>query len=188
MDADLVVQAARGDREAFAALARLSSDRLFAIAYRIVRDHHLAEDALQHTLITIWDQLPRLRDPGRFEAWSYRLIVRDSISAGRRQRRGQALVLIASDADPQAPDSVGRVADREELERALGRLTPEHRAVVTLQYFVGLSLAEIAEVLGIPLGTAGSRLHYALRQLRAELAAEARPSSTRNRTGSERSA
>lgn len=63
MERQLVEQAQQGDQRAFEALVRLSANRLFAIAYRILRDHHLAEDALQQTLITIWDELPRLRDP-----------------------------------------------------------------------------------------------------------------------------
>ena len=65
MERDLVARAAGGDQEAFEALVRLSAGRLFATAYRILRDHHLAEDALQQTLVTIWDELPRLRDPDR---------------------------------------------------------------------------------------------------------------------------
>jgi hypothetical protein len=85
---ELVERAAAGDQEAFEGLVRLSANRLFAIAHRILRDHHLAEDAVQQTLVTIWDELPRLRDPERFDAWSYRLIARASIAAAKRERRG----------------------------------------------------------------------------------------------------
>ena len=67
---ELVERAATGDQDAFASLAQASSGRLYAVAYRILRDSYLAEDALQQTLITIWKELPRLRDPDRFEAWS----------------------------------------------------------------------------------------------------------------------
>ena len=73
---ELVRRAARGDHEAFDGLVRFASNRLYGIAYRILRDQYLAEDALQQTLMTIWNQLPRLRDPDRFDAWTYRLIVR----------------------------------------------------------------------------------------------------------------
>jgi RNA polymerase sigma-70 factor (ECF subfamily) len=84
---ELVERAAKGDQDAFAGLTRLSSNRLFATAWRILRDHHLAEDAVQQTLITIWNELPRLRDPDRFEAWSYRLVVRQAMAEARKGRR-----------------------------------------------------------------------------------------------------
>ena len=173
---DLVERAARGEHEAFDALARLVSGRLFAIAYRILRDHYLAEDAVQQALITIWNELPRLRDPERFDAWSYRLIVRSSVAEARRERRGGAAIqLLPEDSDVSpAPDQYRAVADRDQLERGFRRLTPEQRAILVLQHYAGQSLAEIADVLGIPVGTAGSRLHYATRALRAAIEADGR--------------
>lgn len=76
---DLVLGAKKGDRDAFAALVGLTSDRMYALAARILRDNDLAEDALQAALITVWRQLPTLRDPDRFEAWVRRLL---AIEAG----------------------------------------------------------------------------------------------------------
>ncbi len=176
MQRDLVERAGRGEHEAFDALARLVSGRLFAVAYRILRDHYLAEDAVQQTLITIWNELPRLRDPERFDAWTYRLIVRSSIAEARRERRGGASIqLLPEDSDVSpAPDQYRAVADRDQLERGFRRLTPEQRAILVLQHYAGQSLAEIADVLGIPVGTAGSRLHYATRALRAAIEADGR--------------
>ena len=165
-------RAAKGDPDAFTALARLSSNRLFAIAYRILRDHHLAEDALQQALVTIWDELPRLRDPEKFEAWSYRLIVRASTSASQRGKRNLTVTLIPSDRDPVERDEFQTIVERDRLERGFQELSPEHRAVLVLRHFVGLSMIEIAETLGVPVGTAASRLHYAARQLRAALEAD----------------
>ena len=184
VERDLVERAAHGDQAAFESLVRLSAGRLFSIAYRILRDHHLAEDALQQTLITIWDELPRLRDPDRFDAWAYRLIVRTSTAQARRERRGGAIVrLLPDDADAsRAPDDIGLVADRDQLERGFRRLSPEQRAILVLQHYVGLPLAEIADVIGIPVGTAGSRLHYATRALRAALDADARTDDPKERT------
>jgi RNA polymerase sigma-70 factor (ECF subfamily) len=185
---DLVERAAAGDQAAFESLVRASAGRLFAIAYRVTRDHHLAEDALQQTLVTIWDELPRLRDADRFEAWSYRLIVRSSVAQAKRERRGGPVIRLLpddADADPIAaggPDEFGRVADRDQLERGFRRLTAEQRAVLVLQHYNGLSLAEIADVLGIPIGTAGSRLHHATRALRAALDADARTDDPKERT------
>ena len=176
MQQDLVERASRGEHEAFDALARLVSGRLFAVAYRILRDHYLAEDAVQQTLITIWNELPRLRDPERFDAWTYRLIVRSSVAEARRERRGGASIqLLPEDSDVSpAPDQYRAVADRDQLERGFRRLTLEQRAILVLQHYAGQSLAEIADVLGIPVGTAGSRLHYATRALRAALEADGR--------------
>lgn len=172
MERELVEHAARGDTEAFAALARLSSNRLFAIAHRILRDHHAAEDVLQQTLITVWDELPRLRDPEKYEAWTYRLVVRASVAAVRRDPRRAIVSLLPSDADPVTHDAVGQVLDRDVIERGFRRLSADHRAVLVLRHFVGLPLVEIAGILGVPIGTAGSRLHYAARELRAAIEAD----------------
>jgi RNA polymerase sigma-70 factor (ECF subfamily) len=172
---DLVERAAKGDQEAFAALARASSNRLFAVAWRILRDHHLAEDAVQQALITVWNELPRLRDPDRFEAWTYRLVVRAAMAEARRGRRGAMVQLLPDDADvSRAPDDFRTVADRDRIERGFRKLTPEQRAVLVLQHYAGMSQAEIADVVGIPVGTAGSRLHYAARALRTAIEADER--------------
>ena len=182
MDRGLVERAARGDQEAFGVLVRQSSDRLFAIAYRIVRDHYLAEDALQQTLVTIWNELPRLRDADRFEAWTYRLIVRASTAEARRERRGTNVSLLPDDADVSpSPDQYRVVADRDMLERAFRKLTADQRAILVLDHYVGLTQAEMADVLGIPMGTVGSRLHYATRALRAALEADERTITAKER-------
>jgi RNA polymerase sigma-70 factor, ECF subfamily len=185
---ELVERAASGDQSAFESLVRQSADRLFAIAYRILRDHHLAEDALQGTLVSIWNDLPRLRDPDRFEAWSYRMIVRASVAQAKHERRGGPIIrLLPDDADAglaasRGPDDFNRIADRDQLERGFRRLTPDQRAILVLQHYNGLSLAEIADVLGIPVGTAGSRLHHATRALRAALDADQRTNDPKERT------
>jgi RNA polymerase sigma-70 factor (ECF subfamily) len=170
---ELVEQAQRGDQEAFAALAHLAADRLYAIAYRILRDHDRAEDALQQALSDAWDDLPGLRDPDRFDAWTYRLVVRASYREAQRERRWTGRIRLIADA-PDGRDFVPRIAARDELERGFRALSAEHRAVLVLRYYVGLSVTEVAEALGIPVGTAGSRLHYATRELRAALEADAR--------------
>jgi DNA-directed RNA polymerase specialized sigma24 family protein len=87
MDTDLVVRAQRGDKAAFADLAAGIADRFLAVARRILRDIDLAEDATQQALLSIWQDLPQLRDPARFDAWSYRLLVRACYAEGRKERR-----------------------------------------------------------------------------------------------------
>ena len=176
MDTELVVQAQRGDEEAFASLAVAVGNRLHAIAHRILRDLELAEDATQQALLSIWRDLPQLRDPARFEAWSYRLLVRACYAEARKTHHwtpGLRLV----ETDEHVSDASGSVADRDQLERAFRRLSVDHRAVVVLHHYLDLPLPEVAKALGIPPGTARSRLHYAMRGLRAALDADDRPAS-----------
>ena len=178
---DLVERAAQGDLAAFDALAHQASNRMYGIAYRILRDQYLAEDALQQALITVWNELPRLRDPDRFDAWTYRLIVRASTAEARKAgRTNPTTPLLLDDADAsRAPDQYAAIADRDQLERGFRRLTAEQRSVLVLQHYAGLSQAEIADVLGIPVGTAGSRIHYAARALRAAIEADIRSDRSR---------
>jgi RNA polymerase sigma-70 factor (ECF subfamily) len=175
VERELVEQAQRGDREAFAALVHLTADRLYGIAYRILRDPSHAEDALQNALIDMWEGLPGLRDSDRFEAWTYRLIARASYREAQRGRRWTAKVRrIAVAPDASDDGALDRIAVHDEMEVAFRELTTEHRTVVVLHYFVGLPLAEIADALGLPVGTVASRLHYAVRSLRAAFEADAR--------------
>jgi RNA polymerase sigma-70 factor (ECF subfamily) len=174
MDTELVVRAQRGDEGAFASLAVAAGDRLHAVAHRILRDTSLAEDATQQALLTIWQDLPQLRDPARFDAWSYRLLVRACYAEGRRSRQWQPGLRLL-DADRPMDDASGDIADRDQLERGFRRLSIEHRAVVVLHHYLDLTLDEVAEALGVPVGTVRSRLHYAMRGLRAALDADARP-------------
>jgi RNA polymerase sigma-70 factor (ECF subfamily) len=173
---ELVRRAARGDHEAFDALVRFASNRLYGIAYRILRDQYLAEDALQQALMTVWNELPKLRDPDRFDAWTYRLIVRAATAEARKAGRiNPTAPLLPDDADEsRAPDEYGAIADRDQLARGFSRISAEQRAVLVLQHYAGLSQAEIADVLGVPIGTAGSRIHYAVRALRAAIEADSR--------------
>jgi len=171
----------RGDREAFGVLAVHTSDRLYAIATRILRDSELAEDALQGALLTAWRQLPTLRDPDRFDAWVRRLLVHACYAEARRRRSWAANVRVLPVDGPAAPDMLVSVADRDALDRAFRRLTIEQRAVFVLHHHVGLQLVEIAETLGVPAGTARSRLHYATRALRAAVEADAAPVQSQGR-------
>ena len=175
MDRDLVEQARRGDREAFAILVHQVSDSLYAIAYRILRDPGRAEDALQNALVLGWRRLPRLRDPDRFEAWIHRILVHACYDESNRSRSWSADVRLLPSLESSSPDHARGVADRDELERAFRHLTVEQRAVFVLHHYVGLPLVEVAELLGIPAGTARSRLHYSILGLRAALTAVPEP-------------
>lgn len=176
MDTELVIAAQHGDEEAFASLAIATGGRLHAVAHRILRDLDVAEDVTQQALLTIWQDLPQLRDPARFDAWSYRLLVRACYLHGRRTRRwAPNLTLLPADG-PQVPEGLSSIHDRDQLERGFRRLSIDHRAVVVLHTYMGLTLDEVADTLGVPAGTVRSRLHYAVRALRAALDADERSS------------
>jgi RNA polymerase sigma-70 factor, ECF subfamily len=173
LDRELIERAQLGDESAYAALAAEIGDRMYAAAHHILRDTGRAEDATQQAMIDIWRMLPQLKDPDRFQAWAYRIVVRAAYAEAGRQR----LWGLRATAKPErisAPDHAGRVADRDQLERGFERLPMDHRAVVVLKHYAGLSNDEIAEALDIPEGTVRSRLHYALKTLRAALEADAR--------------
>ena len=171
---ELVQRAAHGDRDAFDMLMSDALDRLYALARLILRDTDLAEDAVQESLIHCWRELPRLRDPARFDAWLNRLLVNAATDQHRRRRRFQALVSVIPDSSVQRDFSI-EFAVADELRMAFERLRIEHRAVLVLHHYIGLSAAEIADVLEVPTGTIKSRLHYAAEAMRAAVDAGARP-------------
>ena len=173
MQTELVDRARRGDREAFSVLAGGAVDRLFAIARLILRDAELAEDATQEALVRAWRDLPTLRDVERFDAWLYRLIVRASADVGRHRRRWRAEITILP-VEPAEPDRASELADRDQLERALRRVSDYQRTILVLTFYVGLSATDAADALDIPVGTAKSRLHYAIEALRAAVEADDR--------------
>jgi RNA polymerase sigma-70 factor (ECF subfamily) len=172
---ELVVLAQRGDEEAFASLAVSVGNRLHAIAHRVLRDADLADDATQQALLAIWRDLPQLRDPARFEGWAYRLLVRACYVEGKKTRRWAPNLRVMPLDIVDAADDVASVADRDQLERAFRLLSMDHRAVVVLHHYLDLSLNEVADTLGVPVGTVRSRLFYAMRALRAAIDADARP-------------
>jgi RNA polymerase sigma-70 factor (ECF subfamily) len=174
VDRDLVERAQRGDREAFATLARTHADRLMAIAQRILRDVGRAEDAVQQTLVIAWRELPGLRDPDRFDAWLQRLLVNASYAEARRSKAWTTNVRILPIDGPAGPDETLSLEDRDRIERGFRRLPPDLRAILVFTHYLGQTPTEIAERLGIPVGTARSRLHYAHRAMRAAIEADER--------------
>jgi RNA polymerase sigma-70 factor (ECF subfamily) len=168
----LVEQASGGDERAFADLIDLYGARCYAIAYRILRDVEQAQDAVQQAFLLAWRELPRLRDPERFEVWLHRLLVNACYEEFRRYRRWSANIRTLPVDGPAGPDETVAIDDRDALERAFRMLSPEHRAVVVLHHHAGMPLTAIAEVAGVPVGTIKSRLHYATRILRVALATD----------------
>ena len=173
MDRALIELAQQGDRDAYARIASMGSHRWFALAFRILRDHETARDAVQGALVQIWRDLPALRDPDSFDAWSRRVVV-NACRTARRRARLRVTSIDREAAVPSVGDSQASVALRDELERAFARLSVDQRAVLVLQYYEDLPLAEIAESLGVSEGTVKSRLHAARRAMRAAIDADAR--------------
>ena len=170
----LVLRAQRGDHAAFERLAGASIDRLYAIATRVLRDRIAGEDAVQDCLIRAWRDIRALRDPARWDAWLYRLLLNACRDEQRRSQR-RPVTVAASVVEPAGGvDAVADVDRRDELERGFQRLTVEHRMALALHFYLGLRPAEVAATLGIPEGTATSRIHYAGRALRAALESDRR--------------
>jgi RNA polymerase sigma-70 factor (ECF subfamily) len=175
VDRELLQAAQRGDEAAFVDLIRVRSNRLFGIAHRILRDVDRAEDALQDALVIAWRDLRGLRDPDRLDAWLTRLLVNVCLGHATRERRRIVNLRVLPVDGPAASDGdLVTVADRDLLDRGFRRLPPEQRALLVLHHFLGYAPSEIAELLGIPAGTARSRLHHAHRAMRAALDADAR--------------
>ncbi len=169
---ELVDRARAGDRHAFAELIRASGARLDATARLILRDPELAQDAVQDTLIRAWRSLPGLRDPATFDHWLHSLVAHACIDLVRKRRRRVVEVELTPLHFTEALDHAGEVANRDFLDRALARLEPEARAVVVLHFYLDLPLPRVARMLGIPNGTAKSRLHRSLGVLRSSMAVD----------------
>ena len=176
MDDELVRRAQAGDQEAFEALILANHARLLRIAHGVLRDRHAAEDATQQAFIDIWQDIRRLRDPGKFEGWSYRLLLRVCYSEAKRMPRWIPDTAIPPSAMPRVGDVFGVVVDRDQLNRGFQQLSPDHRAVIVLRYLMDLPVEQVAEALDIPRKTVYSRLGRAMDALRSALEAEARPS------------
>ena len=168
----LVERARDGDEVAFTELLDQDGDQCFAIAHRILRDVERAQDAVQQAFLLAWRELPRLRDPERFSPWLHRLLVNACYEEHRRRRRWISRIQALPVEGPLGADPTGSVDDRDALDRAFLRLSPQHRAVFVLHHHAGLPLAEIAEIVGVPVGTVKSRLHHAIRTLRAAIVAD----------------
>ncbi len=168
MQRELVTRAKGGDHDAFTRLVDGSVDRLYTVATLILRDPDRAQDAVQEVLVSAWRDLPALRSPEAWDAWLYRLTVRSCYRHARRERR-RAIVetlAMADIADNHLDDIALPLVERDRLERELGRLPVDQRAVIVTHFYLGCPISEVAEILGIPVGTTKSRLNRGLQALR----------------------
>ena len=174
MDRELVERARNGEEEAFGLIADADYDRCDGVAHRILGEAPAAQDATQQALLDIWRKMPNLREPSRFEAWCYRIVVHACYAEARRIKRAIP-ALLPEDSEPATTaDQFRAIVDRDEVERAFDRQRVEHRAVLVLRYYLDLPLEDIANILDVPLGTVKSRIHNGLRAMRAAIEADAR--------------
>jgi len=168
---DSVRAAARGDLAAFSALVRAETPAAYRIAFSITRSASEAEDAVQEAFLRAWRDIGGLREPDSWSGWFRRLLVRAAIDQTSRRRRVREVDL---DWAAELPSSERGLppTDRIELMRALGRLSAEDRALLTLRFFLDLQVEDVAAALKIPVGTAKSRLHRATDRLRAQMRLE----------------
>ncbi len=164
------VTAADARAAAFRSLVEVELDRAYRLATVILGDRYDAEDAVHDAAEAAWRRWSDLRDEQRFQAWFGKIVVnacRDRLRRSRRRRMVEIPRLVLDKEHPIAPDAADALALRDVLRRAFEVLSPEERIVVVLRYEADLTVPRVAEIAGIPEGTAKSRLHHALRKLRA---------------------
>jgi RNA polymerase sigma-70 factor (ECF subfamily) len=148
---------------------------IYGLSFAIVGDEADARDATQETFIAAWRRIRELRDPDRFDAWLQRIAVNSARMTLRARGRRRVREIPAGDvsalavaSDRGAPES----SDTDALGAALDRITTDQRTILVLHHLEGHGVAELAEILGIPVGTVKSRLHTARRALQDALASE----------------
>jgi RNA polymerase sigma-70 factor (ECF subfamily) len=175
-DGELVGRAARGDRDAFGGLVQRHQDRVFNLAYHIVRNRDDALDVAQEAFVKAYASLSSFKGEASFSTWMHRIVVNLAIDCLRRRRRGDAgtyddRVAVSDDGESglAAPDNPEAAVESLQVRRLLARgiqaLPPAHRAVLVLREVEGLSYDDIAQAVGCSLGTVMSRLFYARRKL-----------------------
>lgn len=170
-DRQLISRAADGDRAAFAELMARHEDMVFAVCLRMMRDREAALDAAQETFLTLFRKADRYRGEAAVSTWLYRVATNTCLDLLRKQKRRPADPLPEGfdPGDPAGEDAFGSAEVRPSIEAALAAIPDEFRAAVVLSDLEGLPLAEVAEVLGAPIGTVKSRVFRARRLLADQL-------------------
>ncbi len=176
-DAELVHQAASGDRGAFRTLVERHRGLVYRLAYQFAGNHHDAEDIAQEVFVKLYGALAGFRHEAQFTSWLYRIVMhacidhrRSRASARQHEEPGEAPDALSRDPDPERCAYSAELGDR--LLAALDRLPPRQRLVFTMRHFEELKLREIADALGLADGTVKRQLHAAIRRLRIALAGE----------------
>ena len=176
IDRSTIDRARTGDRDAFDQIVRARKDAVFRLSFAILGNEADARDASQEAFVAMWRGMRQLRDPDRIDAWLQRTVVNAARQLMRARRRRRAREIAASDVVDlgRAPVLTLR-DDAAALDAALSTLTPEQRSILVLHHLEHRGVAELSEILGIPTGTAKSRLFAARRALAAAIAPEDAP-------------
>jgi RNA polymerase sigma-70 factor, ECF subfamily len=170
----VIDRARTGDLDAFESIVRARMDAVYRLTAAILGDEADAADAAQETFVAAWRELPRLREPASFEPWLQRIAVnaaRQSLR-GRRRRRVREIPSSLATTEPSATSDASPRSDAAVLDAAMAELSVDQRSLLVLHHLEGRSIAEIAEILAIPSGTAKSRLFAARRALADAIARE----------------
>lgn len=171
-----VLRAQSGDRKALNALLQHIQDPLFGYLFKLVGERDLARDILQEVFILIYKKLAQLQEPTLFRPWAYRIASRTAFKRLKREKRWREQLRDETLFDTrtvQAFENELTPESKEQLDRLIvTHVSPASRAVLLLHYFHSMTLVEVANVLGIPLGTVKSRLAYGLHRLRCVMAKE----------------
>ncbi|MEO8970148.1 MAG: RNA polymerase sigma factor [Ktedonobacteraceae bacterium] len=168
----LVARALSGDTEAFHAILDYYGGLMLRTAYSIVKDHDLAEDAVQNAIIQAWQHLPSLREAGALRSWLMRIVVNQSISFKRRIARSTTFLRQAfaeqetNLASQVADDAKGSIEGHWDLAQAIGTLPAKQQTAITLHYYQGMTVPEMAQLLDISENTLKKRIQAALTNLR----------------------
>ena len=170
-DADLIRQIAGGDQDALRELYAIYGQRLYAYAMRLTGDPATAEEAVQESLIAVWQGAGRFRGQGRVIAWLLGIVHYKALNLvrGRQMDVLEEGPEEPADRGPLPDEQAARSEQRRMISSGLKHLSLEHRMVLELVFYQGLSLSEVAEVCGCPVGTVKSRLNYAKNSLRGTL-------------------
>ena len=179
LDGHLIERAGRGDIDAFDALLQPRLDRLFRLAVAIMRSEADARDAVQDACVLAWREVPRLRDADRFDAWLSQIVVNSCRGWLRRRKRAQGrevgIELTDVEATRRGPvNEIESMGEMQAIQRAFERLDPTARSLLVLHHVEGRPVAEIARVIGSPIGTVKWRLSRARQALGRALEAEGR--------------
>ena len=147
----------------------LFREPLFGLCLHLCGNRASAEDALQESFVSVFRALSGFRGEARLSTWMYRIAVREALRQRAREAARRTEVMEEEPAAPFAGDPALLREESDALRRALGRLSADHRTVLSLFAVDGLSHREIGEILGLPEGTIWSRLHAARKRLAAEL-------------------
>lgn len=166
-DTELLARAASGDHDAFTEVMRVHEDRIFSVCLRIMGSRDRALDAVQDTFLTVFRKAGQFKGKSAVGTWIYRIAVNTCYDHLRKAKRRPADPIpdYYDPADESAEDAVDSAGIRPDIENALQSIPKEFRAAVVLADMEGMSLPEVAEVLGVPVGTVKSRVFRARRLL-----------------------